>query len=76
MLGLSVLVAALMALAIAGTVSAAGSLGPNPLAGDGISDGSSLESPNGPCGDCVCSDCVPDPNLYLGRGPHGFHKGK
>jgi len=51
-IGLSIVVVAILAVALAGTVSAAGPLGPNPLAGDGIPDGSSLESPNGPCGDC------------------------
>jgi hypothetical protein len=42
-----------LVLATAGTALAAGSgpLGPNPDAGDGISDGSSLEAPNGPNGD-------------------------
>ena len=29
----------------------AGPLGPNPLAGDGVSDGSSLDAPNGPIGE-------------------------
>ena len=41
-----------LVLATAGTALAAGSgpLGPNPDAGDGIPDGSSLDSPNGPNG--------------------------
>ena len=40
----------MLALAPAAIASAdnAGPLGPNPLAGDGIPDGSSLDSPNGP----------------------------
>jgi len=40
-------------LVTAGTALAAGSapLGPNPQAGDGIPDGSTLDAPNGPNGD-------------------------
>ncbi len=41
----------------------AGPLGPNPLAGDGYSDGSSLDSPNGPNGDPSGTGLVgPAPN--------------
>jgi hypothetical protein len=72
-LGLALVVMAILAIALAGTASASGPLGPNPQAGDGIPDGSSLDSPNGPCGDgvceCVCDECVP--NNYLTPGPHG-----
>ena len=54
-----------LVLATAGTALAAGSgpLGPNPEAGDGIPDGSSLDSPNGPNGDILGSGPVgPAPN--------------
>jgi len=46
-----------LVLASTGAVLAAGSgpLGPNPDAGDGISDGSSLDSPNGPNNDSASS---------------------
>lgn len=51
-LGLTMVVVAILAVTIAGTVSAnSGPLGPNPDAGDGVSDGSSLQAPNGPNGD-------------------------
>lgn len=40
-----------------------GPLGPNPGAGDGIPDGSSLNAPNGPNGDTDASTSVgPAPN--------------
>ncbi|MFC1913420.1 hypothetical protein ACFLX7_04440 [Chloroflexota bacterium] len=54
-LGLAMVVVAILATAIAGTVFAdnSGPLGPNPDAGDGIPDGSSLDAPNGPNGDMV-----------------------
>ena len=56
-LGLAMVVVAILAIAIAGTVSAdSGPLGPNPDAGDGIPDGSSLDAPNGPNGDMVGLD--------------------
>ncbi|MDD4876445.1 MAG: hypothetical protein PHQ86_04855 [Dehalococcoidales bacterium] len=57
-LGLAIVVVAILAITIAGTVSAdnSGSLGPNPDAGDGIPDGSSLDAPNGPNGDMVGLD--------------------
>jgi len=59
------LVVLALVLATAGTVLAAGSgpLGPNPDAGDGIPDGSSLDSPNGPNADASGSASVgPAPN--------------
>jgi hypothetical protein len=43
---MTVMMLVFSSLAFAGSVS--GPLGPNPQAGDGIPDGSSLESPNGP----------------------------
>ena len=57
-LGLAMVVVAILAITIAGTVSAdnSGPLGPNPDAGDGIPDGSSLDAPNGPNGDMVGLD--------------------
>ena len=57
-LGLAIVVVAILAITIAGTVSAdnSGPLGPNPDAGDGIPDGSSLDAPNGPNGDMVGLD--------------------
>ena len=55
-------VVAVLAIAIAGIVSAdsSGPMGPNPQAGDGVSDGSSLDAPNGPNGD-----------VGVGSGPMG-----
>ena len=49
-LGLSIVAVAILAIAIAGAVSAdnSGPLGPNLQAGDCIPDGSSLDPPNGP----------------------------
>ena len=55
----------IMVLATSGSALADGSgpLGPNPDAGDGIPDGSSLESPNGPNGSTSGSGQVgPAPN--------------
>jgi len=51
-------VVVILVITIAGTVSASnsGPLGPNPDAGDGISDGSSLDAPNGPNSDIVSLD--------------------
>ena len=50
-LGLTMVVVFILAIAVAGIVSASsGSMGPNPDAGDGISNGSSLDVPNGPNG--------------------------
>ena len=46
-LGLKLLVFSLFALAD----NPSGPMGPNPLAGDGVPDGSILDSPNGPNGD-------------------------
>ena len=56
-LGSATVVVAILAIAVAGAVSAdSGPLGPNPDAGDGIPDGSSLDAPNGPNGDMVGLD--------------------
>ena len=61
-LGLSIVIVAILAVAIAGTVSANGSgpMGPAPNAGDGIPDGSGFDTPNGPNG-----------NIGSGSGPIG-----
>ena len=51
-LGLTLVVAAITTIALAGTVSASsGPMGPAPNSGDGISDGSGFEIPNGPNAD-------------------------
>jgi len=47
-LGIVIVITAILAVTLAGTCTENGSLGPNPDAGDGISDGSSLDTPNGP----------------------------
>ncbi len=51
-LGLTLVVVAIMIVATAGTVSASsGPMGPAPNSGNGISDGSGFEIPNGPNAD-------------------------
>jgi hypothetical protein len=73
-LGLSIAVAAILALVIAGTVGAAGN---DPGTGAQTQNqGEECLCGECPCGDYVCGDCVPDPNLYLGPGPHGLQAGK
>ena len=47
-LGLTIVLLAILTVSLASTCKENGSLGPNPNAGDGISDGSSLDSPNIP----------------------------
>lgn len=71
-LGLSLAVVAIMTVAFAGTVSASsGPMGPAPNSGDGVSDGSGFEIPNGPNADIGSGngpvgpapnsgDCIPD----------------
>ena len=51
-LGLSLVIVAILVVASAGTVAADsyGPLGPAPNSGDGIPDGSGIDSPNGPNG--------------------------
>ena len=80
-LGLSMVVAAILALAIAGTVSAAGS---NP----GTGAQTQSQGAECLCGECPCGDCDPINNSYnhnysynhdysySSPGPHGFQKGK
>ena len=46
--GLVIVIITILVVALAGTCSEDRALGPNPDAGDGISDGSSLDAPNGP----------------------------
>jgi hypothetical protein len=61
MLGLTLALVVIMTVAIAGTVSASsGPMGPAPNSGDGVSDGSGFEIPNGPNAD-----------VGLGSGPVG-----
>jgi hypothetical protein len=83
-LGLSMVVAAILALAIAGTVSAAGS---NPSTGAQTqSQGAECRCGECPCGECVCGDSDPINHeynydysytySYSSPGPHGFQKGK
>jgi len=60
LLGLALVLAAVLALALAGTALAAkGPMGPAPNSGDCISDGSGFEIPMGPAG------------TGLGSGPRG-----
>jgi hypothetical protein len=59
-LGLAAVIAALLVVALAGTALAAESTGPAPNSGDGISDGSGFDGPNGPIG-----------SAELGSGPIG-----
>ena len=46
--GLVLAIITILFVSLASTCTENGSLGPNPKAGDGISDGSSLDAPNGP----------------------------
>jgi hypothetical protein len=83
-LGLSMVVAAILALAIAGTVGAAGN---NPGT-DAQTQNQGAECLCGecPCGECVCGDSDPINHeynydysytySYSSPGPHGFQKGK
>jgi hypothetical protein len=74
-LGLSVLVAAIMALAIAGTVSAAGN-------NSGTGAQTKNQGAECLCGQCPCGDCDPINHAYnynysySSPGPHGFQNGK
>jgi hypothetical protein len=83
-LGLSMVVVAILALAIAGTVGAAG----NNLGTGAQTQNQGAECLCGecPCGECVCGDSDPinrEYNYdysytysYSSPGPHGFQKGK
>jgi hypothetical protein len=74
-LGLSVAVAAILALAIAGTVAAAGN---NPGTGAQTQN----QGAECLCGQCPCGDCEPINHAYShdysysSPGPHGFQNGK
>ena len=76
MLGLSVLVVAILTLAIVGTVSAASN---NPGTGTQTQNhGAECLCGACPCGDCVCAECDPINHAYdhdysysSSPGPHG-----
>ena len=74
-LGLSMVVAAILALAIAGTVGAASN---NPGTGAQTQN----QGEECLCGECPCGDCEPINHAYnhdysySSPGPHGFQKGK
>jgi hypothetical protein len=79
-LGLSVVVAAILALVIVGTVSATGN---NPGTGAQTQNqGAECLCGECPCGDCVCADCDPINHAYdhdysySSPGPNGFQNGK
>ena len=85
-LGLSMVVAAILALAITGTVGAAGN---NPGTGAQTQNqGAECRCDECPCGECVCGDSDPINHeynhnysynhdySYSSPGPHGFQKGK
>jgi len=74
-LGLSVAVAAILALVIAGTVGAAGS---NPDTGTQTQNqGVECLYGQGPCGDCEPNNHAYNHDYsYSSPGPHGFQKGK
>jgi hypothetical protein len=74
-LGLSMAVVAILALALAGTVGAANN---NPGTGAQIQN----QGAECLCGECPCGDCDPINHAYnhdysySSPGPHGFQKGK
>jgi hypothetical protein len=79
-LGLSAVVAAILALAIVGTVSAAGN---NPGTGAQTQNhGAECLCEECPCGNCVCGDGDPIEHAwshnysYSSPGPHGQQTGK
>jgi hypothetical protein len=79
-LGLSMAVAAILVLAIAGTVGAANS---NPGTGAQTQNqGAECLCGECPRGNCVCGDCDPINHAYnhdysySSPGPHGFQKGR
>jgi hypothetical protein len=74
-LGLSMVVAAILALAIAGTVGAAGS---NPGTGtQAQNQGAECLCGQGPCGDCEpINHAYNHDYSYSSPGPHGFQNGK
>jgi hypothetical protein len=79
-LGLSIAVAAILALVIAGTVSAAGN---DPGTGAQTQNqGAGCLCGECPCRDCVCADCDAIDHAYnhdysySSPGPHGFQNGR
>jgi hypothetical protein len=74
-LGLSVAVAAILALVIASTV---GAVGDNPGTGtQRQNQGAECLCGQGPCGDCEPNDHAYSHDYsYSSPGPHGFQKGK
>lgn len=81
-LGLSMAVAAILALVLVGTIAAAGS---NPATGAQIQNqGAECICGQCPCGECVCSDCDSISHAYKhdysysysSPGPHGSQKSK
>jgi len=79
-LGLSMVVAAVLALAIGGAVSAAGN---DPDTGTQTQNqGAECLCGECPCGECVCGDCDPINHSYdhdysySSPGSHGFQNGK
>ena len=79
-LGLSIAVAAILALVIASTVGAAGD---NPGTGPQTQNQrAECLCGQGPCGDCSCGDCAPINHAYnhdysySSAGPHGFRNGR
>ena len=79
-LGLSVAVAAILAVVIVGTVGAAG--GNSGTGTQTQNQGAEYLCGQGPCGDCACGDCDPNNHsynhdyTYSSPGPHGFQNGK
>jgi hypothetical protein len=73
MLGLSMVVLAILVVAIAGTVSAAGKY--SGAATQTQNQGEACLCGECPCGDCVCGECTPIKNLYYHNystpGPNG-----
>jgi hypothetical protein len=80
MLGLSMVVVAILVVAIAGTVSAAGKY--YGAATQTQNQGEECICGDGPCGNCVVGDCTPKDydysynHSYLAPGPHGPQNGK
>ncbi|MHB9027368.1 MAG: hypothetical protein ACYC9O_01225 [Candidatus Latescibacterota bacterium] len=66
---MAVMMLAFSSFAFAGNTS--GPLGPNPQAGDGISDGSTLDSPNGPNADETLSSLASGTDDASVSGPMG-----
>jgi hypothetical protein len=77
-LGLAIVVAAILALAVGATVSAASN---NPGTSTQTQDqGAECLCGGCPCGECVCADCEPINHAYnydySSPGTHGFENGQ